>query len=450
MNKEQILQYNEWLAKQKSSRENSISKHKLKEALIKDLTIVKNMSPEEYTLYRKWMEIQKKTASSPLRKFVSDYEKKHHELPTAYIQLQDLLATSENVTISRSFARYRNTIWNPDSWRAYMKIEPKVILCRKKDDLKKFWQVMRTYTSTMVNNPSPRRNLNFIVIDKKTETLLGVFALSSDYRDLRGRDDYIGWSRDVRSKKPYVMFNHTAVASTLVPTQPFGYNYLGGKLIALMAISNVAEKAWYEERNPDEEPSRLIGVTTTSLYGSYSQYTRLVYWKELRSSEGDRSFEPTDDTYRRAEEYLRQEEPKKYWEWSLAKNENGLPLKTDAKQRSLTWLYVKLGIPKSLYRSGHKRGVYFCPFYENFKEYLTRQITDDTKLIRRKDFDNSVDALFELWRDKYAKPRILKMKDEHRYRDGNLFYDDLGVLTWEQTKNKWLKKVGKTIKDTLQ
>jgi hypothetical protein len=33
------------------------------------------------------------------------------------------------------------------------------------------------------------------------------------------------------------MLKYTAVGSSIVPLQPFGYNFVGGKLIALLTIS---------------------------------------------------------------------------------------------------------------------------------------------------------------------------------------------------------------------
>jgi hypothetical protein len=45
---------------------------------------------------------------------------------------------------------------------------------------------------------------------------------------------------------------------------------LGGKLIALLCSCDVVEKAFNEKYE-----ETLAGITTTSLYGGYSQYTRL-------------------------------------------------------------------------------------------------------------------------------------------------------------------------------
>ena len=46
------------------------------------------------------------------------------------------------------------------------------------------------------------------------------------------RDNYIGWNKENKFKEGKL--NHTTIASTIVCTQPLGYNFLGGKLVAMM------------------------------------------------------------------------------------------------------------------------------------------------------------------------------------------------------------------------
>ena len=59
----------------------------------------------------------------------------------------------------------------------------------------------------------------------------------------------------------------------IVPSQPFGYNYLGGKLLALMCVSHFARETLNEVFEKD-----IALFETTSLYGSTtsaSQYDGL-------------------------------------------------------------------------------------------------------------------------------------------------------------------------------
>ena len=60
------------------------------------------------------------------------------------------------------------------------------------------------------------------------------------------------------------IFNrHAAMGFVIVPSQPFGYNYLGGKLLALLCCSHFARETLNKVFEKD-----IALFETTSLYGS--------------------------------------------------------------------------------------------------------------------------------------------------------------------------------------
>ena len=157
-------------------------------------------------------------------------------------------------------------------------------------------------------------------------------------------------------------------------------------------------------------------------------------------SSGSVAFEPTRQTKQQIFDWLKEKHTRKYFEWWEAKNQQGLPLKRDHKNRSLHFAYPKLGIPKNKTRTEHQRGIYFSPLYNNTNEYLRKEITDD-KLV--KSFDTSEEALTNIWKTKYAKGRIRQLQKKNNVSYETLFYDDLIYLTWEETKAKYLPQVGR-------
>ena len=236
------------------------------------------------------------------------------------------------------------------------------------------------------------------------------------------------------------MINHTAIGSTIVPLQPLGYNYMGGKLLALMCLSDTVQADWKRQYG-----DILAGVTTTSLYGNtksggLSQYDGLEHWRKMGFSSGSVAFEPTRATKNLVFDWIKENHTRKYFEWWAAKNPQGLPLKRDHKNRSLNFAYSQLKIPKELIRTEHQRGIYFSPLYNNTNEFLCKQITED-KLV--KSFDTSEEALAEIWKTKYAKGRIRQLQKKNNVSYESLFYDDLIYLSWEETKAKYLPQVGR-------
>jgi len=391
----------------------------LKSAVVEDLTNVSNMTVEEYTLYQKWLEVHIKYPTHTVSTLFGDEK-----------QMVDLDAETE-------IKRIKENIWIPEDPMDYLKLQPELIYTPQ-FNLQEKWNTIRNFTSTMKNNSNIGRNLSYIVQDSVTGKYLGVVCISSDFLDLTPRDNYIGWSRDIKTNQH--MINHTAIGSTIVPLQPLGYNYTGGKLLALLCLADKVQKDW-----KDQYGDTLIGVTTTSLYGKnkahgLSQYDRLTHWKKMGFTSGSVSYEARKPTVKLMLDWLKKNHTRKYFEWYEAKNLDGMPYKRDHKNRSYTFIYSQLDVPKDLIRSEHARGIYFSPLYNNTSEFLRKEITED-KLVKA--FDSSYDALVGNWKERYATKRIKSLIEQNRVSHETLFYDDLIFMEWEETKAKYLPQVGR-------
>lgn len=412
-------QWNEWTENNPKESFQHIDEKDLKEKLINDLEYASKMDVKEYTLYQKWCEIQEKYPA---------------EMSNTLFDGDTLvLCDPLQETLIR---KIKSNFWMPKDPDDYEKLEPTLILSN--GDLAEEWNTLRTFSSTMKNNSNIGRNLYYTVIDNKTKKYLGVICISSDFLDLTPRDSAIGWSREIKTQKG--MINHTAIGSTIVPLQPLGYNYMGGKLLALLCLSDTVQKDW-KERYGDV----LVGVTTTSLYGNtksggLSQYDGLEYWNKMGFSSGSVAFEPTRKTMKMVFNWIKENHTRKYFEWWEAKNNDGLPYKRDHKNRSLNFAYSKLGIPKELIRTEHQRGIYFSPLYDNTNEFLRQEIKDDALI---KSFDTSEKHLVDVWKTKYAKGRIAMLKKKNNVSYSSLFYDDLIYMSWEETKQTYLPQVGR-------
>jgi hypothetical protein len=379
------------------------------------------MDVKEYTLFQKWCEVQEK-------------------YPT--VTVNDLWEGETKVLADekqrRAIAEVKSNFWMQTEPDDYLKLEPELVYTNKEEDLPELWNTIRTFSSTMKNNSNIGRNLNFVVRDKNTKKYLGVICISSDFLDLTPRDNFIGWSREKKTQG--AMINHTAIGSTIVPLQPLGFNYVGGKLLALLCLSTPVQELW-EKLYGD----KLVSVTTTSLYGKtkaggLSQYDNLDFWQPMGFTSGSVSFEPLKDTRLLIREWLKKNHTRKYFEWYVAKKPSGQPHKRDHKNRSLNFAYSQMSIPKELIRSEHARGIYFTPLYDKSCEFLRG---DDDGQNMTKLFDTSVENLVNVWKTKHAKPRIKQLAKKGKVSTESLFYDDLIYLTWEQAKEKYLPQVGR-------
>jgi len=411
-------QWQKWQEENPASSFNHIDEKILKQNLIEDLTYASNMDVKEYTLYQKWCEVKERY---PVE-----------EVSTLFGQELQMVNPEQEKIVKQ----VRSNFWMPKNPDDYENLKPKLVL--HNGELAETWNAIRTFTSTMKNNSNIGRNLFYAVVDDVTGNYLGVICISSDFLDLTPRDQAIGWSREVKTQQG--MINHTAIGSTIVPTQPLGFNYTGGKLLALLCLADTIQKDWKEKYG-----DVLVGVTTTSLYGKtkaggLSQYDGLQHWNAMGFTSGSVAFEPRRTTSKMIFEWIKENHTRKYFEWWEAKNTQGLPLKRDHKNRSLNFAYPKLGIPKQLIRTEHQRGIYFSPLYNNTNEFLRKEITEDALV---KSFDTSEETLATIWKTKYAKGRISMLKKKNNVSYESLFYDDLIYLTWEETKAKYLLQVGR-------
>ena len=413
-------QWSKWSAENPVDDMPFIDEQELKQTVIKDLTYVSQMDVKEYTLYQKWCEVQDRYPAV----VVSDLWEGQKRV-------------IEDEKQRRAIEEVKSNFWNPQNVDEYLNLQPELVYANKQDDLPELWNCIRTFSSTMKNNSNIGRNLNFIVRDKITKKYLGVICISSDFLDLTPRDNYIGWSRELKTQGG--MINHTAIGSTIVPLQPLGYNYVGGKLLALLCLATPIQELW-EKLYGD----KLVSITTTSLYGQakpngLSQYDGLPYWQKMGFTAGSVSFEPEKETRYKIRQWLMKNHTKKYFEWYVAKKPSGQPHKRDHKNRSLQFTYSKLQVPKELIKTAHARGIYWCPLYDKTVEFLRGE--DSTGI--KKNFDTSVEALVEIWKKDLAKPRISILKKKDKVSKETLFYDDLITLTWQETKDKYLGQVGR-------
>ena len=372
---------------------------KEKENFINNLDMLKSMSVQEQTLYKKWLEFN--NTETTRQKFIKNYQK----ADILYNQIwKPTDITNKELTISEIEA-----------------LDPIVEIAETPET----WTLLRTLISSMEFTANPGRNIRFFAKDKVTGKYLGVISVGSDVTSIKVRDDYIKWTKD--NKFVDHKLNHTCIGTSIVPTQPLGFNFLGGKLLSALVTTSTIRDKWKE--NYDET---LIGVTTTSLYGVHSQYNGIPHWKTLGESTGKIAIKPDDSVYKVWSNWLKENYPEEF-----EKAING----TGPKQNILNRVFRHLGIKVKEYEHGFKRGVFFANMYDNGLEYLRNEI-DDSDLVMKKKFVEDYEYINKWWKKKAIK-RYTKLLEQGRIKDETLFYNDMFDMTWEEAREKYLTDVGR-------
>ena len=137
------------------------------------------------------------------------------------------------------------------------------------------------------NNESniPGRELRWIVYEKRSQKVVGFVRFGSPTINSKPRNIWLGKAPDLS-----VFNRHAAMGFVIVPSQPFGYNYLGGKLLALMCVSHFARETLNKVFEKD-----IALFETTSLYGSSSSSSQYDGLKPFIRHKGltDSKFIPT-------------------------------------------------------------------------------------------------------------------------------------------------------------
>jgi hypothetical protein len=391
--------------------------HVMKKKFIDNLNYLKTMSVEEQTLYKKWMEWN-----------------------------MDRVSNMKRLPVLQS---YYDSLWKPTdifnkelTIKEIQAIDPYVEIVDDDPKESTRWTEIRRLIHTMEFQANPGRNVKIYVKDRTTGKILGQISLGSDITSLGVRDAFIGWTKEDKFEKGKL--NNTTIATTIVSTQPFGYNMLGGKLIAAMATAPEIRDFWKRKYE-----NVLIGVGTTSLYGIHSQYNGIPHFKTLGESKGKISIKPDDEVYDPWHQWLKENKADWYKHHIMDERErNGANMGYEKngpvsgiKQKIIQAIFKELGIKGNEYDHGFQRGVYFAQMYENGNDFLCSKI-EEKDLILKEKFAKGNEYTIKWWKDKAIK-RYEKLYEEGKIKPEVLFYVDAIGMTWEGMKEKYLKEVGR-------
>lgn len=148
------------------------------------------------------------------------------------------------------------------------------------------WETLLNITSSHINISPVGRQVRLAVKEKNTGKFVGFIRLGSPVINMKPRNEMLG---QVFTQQPEwsKRFNDSSMMGfVIVPSQPFGYNYLGGKLLAAICTSHEVREIVNKKYDMN-----MCLFETTSLYGSsktVSQYDGMkpfIRYKGLTDSD---------------------------------------------------------------------------------------------------------------------------------------------------------------------
>ena len=122
----------------------------------------------------------------------------------------------------------------------------------------KLFDTLLEKTASFSPDENPGKTLKLVVKEMNTNTIVGFIRFGSPLINSKPRNDFLGDvpDLDIFNKRAIMGFN-------IVPVQPFGYNCLGGKLLAAICCSHASRRMLNQKYDTE-----FCLFETTSLYGN--------------------------------------------------------------------------------------------------------------------------------------------------------------------------------------
>ena len=299
-----------------------------------------------------------------------------------------------------------------------------------------FVNYLEIVTSHAVEVSVPGKSIKWVVYEKNTGQIAGFIRLGSPTINSKPRNMFLGKPLDTMSKEVMKRFNDSTIMGfIIVPTNPFGFNYLGGKLLAAICCSHLTKDTLDKKYG-----GPFCMFETTSLYGTTKSVSQYDGMKPFLRHKGETvsDFAPliNDDNFHRLKDWFES----KNGEPLIDPEASSRKLKTQTKMISIIKASLK-GVDDDAYAKfvqtyvdakglTEQKRAYMSDYgFDNVKEYMNME-TDE---LRKKDnYDRySFDGVVDWWRKK-ASNRFENLKADGRLRTEletwNMNADDIDII----------------------
>ena len=280
------------------------------------------------------------------------------------------------------------------------------------------------------------RQIMMGIKETNTNTYVGFIRMASPVLSIKPRNDYFG-----ETVQATTVNRNMINGAIIVPVQPFGYNYLGGKLLALISCSHTVRRMLKEKYG---EKIETCFFETTSLYGDLkgvSQYDGMKPFIRYQAmTESDLFLFPTEEVYDPIRRRMRELYGKEEWNGNTVDPKpSGPKMREFNKAISILKNHLR-HYNEEAYKEFHKftnssmkaktkKRYYYSDFgFDNVKEHVNSE--GEIPLREGQNFHkHELEYMFEWWKNK-AQKRYEKLRAEGRIRT------EMEVYTEERINNR--------------
>jgi hypothetical protein len=333
--------------------------------------------------------------------------------------IEDYVRLTKEAAIEKrgnSLLSLKDEFFNEDIHPEDMDFEVKFVGTRFQQSVPQeyFYELLTATSSHVIEHNIPGRELRWMVYEKNSKKIVGFIRFGSPTINSKPRNNWLDQPANLS-----ILNRHAVMGFAIVPSQPFGYNYLGGKLLALMCISHFARETLNVVFDKD-----IALFETTSLYGSTTSASQYDGLKPFMRYKGltDSKFLPLlhNDVFHTLHNrftLLNNNKP-------LTENRaSSKKLKRQTKMISIIRNSLKdeeklkkfNEVIDQAFNLTQQKRFYISDYgYQNVREVIRG---DEDKLIRGQNWDKFyLDNIISWWKRKAGK-RYEKLKQEDRFRD---------------------------------
>jgi len=251
-------------------------------------------------------------------------------------------------------------------------------------------EVLNLTASNPIEEAIPGRTHKWIVTETNSNKIVGVVRFGSPTINSKPRNEYFGKVVSLAEINP-----HYVMGFNIVPTQPFGFNYLGGKLLALLACSKELKQQFDEKYK-----TNLKYFETTSLYGTT---------KGMSMYDGLKPFlRHIGDTESKFLPLFHDDEFREFFNWFNVRNNNERLISADKSSKKIKIQTKMISIIKNSLKDKNK--------LDEFNACIKHAMSlTEKKRYYLGDFRHTVEEAITWWKKKASK-RYDKLSSQGRVR----------------------------------
>jgi len=250
-------------------------------------------------------------------------------------------------------------------------------------------------TSSIPQSKIPGRVLKILIYDELSKKYIGLLQLSIDLLLNDHKREFFNLDKNKYNRFKKRIRDNGANITVCVPLQPFGFNFCGGKLLAMLAFSKEVYQYYFQKYHV-----KLKYLITLSIHGKSIQYDRVKQLKFIGYTAGYGTGHLSKELIEMMKDYVKIIRPKH-------------SIKKMSKCTIANIITQDLNLERNFLQHGKKRGIYIGVTGSKSIQYIKKEVCENEW---KPDILKSIDDIYKYWLNRHAIKRKLHLIKTERFK----------------------------------